>query len=286
MAPDSTDSARSADPARSADSAITRRFTERAAEGRAALVPYVTAGFPDRATTAALLPRLADAGADVLEFGIPFSDPLADGPTIQESSFRALESGTTVEGILDLLRGFRAERDTPVVLFTYLNPVLRYGVEAFCRDAKEAGADGLLLTDLPAGADPDVEAAVEAAGLDRIRLLAPTTAPERVEEVARGARGFLYYISRTGVTGARTELREGLEAEVRALRERVELPIAVGFGISTPAQARRMAGVADGVVVGSALVRKLEEEGVEGATRFVAALRSGMDEAVATRRTP
>ncbi|HSR42043.1 MAG TPA: tryptophan synthase subunit alpha [Longimicrobiales bacterium] len=258
-------------------SAIARRFAERAREGRAALVPYVTAGFPDRATTAAVLPALADAGADVLELGVPFSDPLADGPTIQRSSFRALESGMTVRGVLDLLREFRVRRDTPVVLFTYLNPVLRYGLEAFCRDAREAGADGLLLTDLPAGADAAVEDAVEASGLDLIRLLAPTTGPGRAERVARGARGFLYYISRTGVTGARSEIRKELEAEVRALRERVDLPVAVGFGISTPEQAAMVAAVADGVVVGSALVRKLEDEGVEGAAAFVRDLRAGMD---------
>lgn len=262
----------------SAASAISRRFAERRREGRAALLPYVTAGFPDRAATAAVLRALADAGADVLELGIPFSDPLADGPTIQRSSFLALQEGMTVSGVLEILRDFRAERDTPVVLFTYLNPVLRYGVEEFCRDARDAGADGLLLTDLPAGADPGLEAAVEAAGLDLIRLLAPTTAPERVDRVARGARGFLYYISRTGVTGARSEIRGELEEEVRSLRERVDLPIAVGFGISTPAQARMVAGVADGVVVGSALIRVLEDEGVDGAARFLTELRTGMDE--------
>lgn len=263
------------------DSAIARRFAERAGEGRAAFVPYVTAGFPDRDTTAALLPALADAGADVLELGVPFSDPLADGPTIQRSSFLALQGGMTVRGVLELLRDFRTRRDTPVVLFTYLNPVLRYGLEAFCRDAREAGADGLLLTDLPAGADAAVEEAVEVAGLDLIRLLAPTTVPERADRVARGARGFLYYISRTGVTGARAEVRAGLEEEVRALRQRVDLPIAVGFGISTPEQARMVAAVADGVVVGSALVRVLEDEGVDGAARFAGALRKGMDEGAA-----
>jgi tryptophan synthase alpha chain len=242
-------------------------------------VPYVTAGFPDRALTAAVLPVLADAGADVIELGIPFSDPLADGPTIQRSSFLALQGGTTVRHVLELLRGFRAQNDTPVVLFTYLNPVLRYGLDDFCGAAREAGAEGLLLTDLPAGADPDIEEAVEAAGLDLIRLLAPTTPPGRAEEVARRARGFLYYISRTGVTGARSELRSELEAEIEALKERVHVPIAVGFGISTPEQAASVAAVADGVVVGSALVRTLEEEGVEGAGRFLEALRRGMDAA-------
>ncbi|HZD05220.1 MAG TPA: tryptophan synthase subunit alpha [Longimicrobiales bacterium] len=258
-------------------SAISHRFAERAREGRAVLIPYLTGGFPDRDAAADALVAVSDAGADVIELGIPFSDPLADGPTIQRASFLALQAGASVSGVLELLRDFRARRDTPVVLFTYLNPVLRRGFEAFCGEAREAGADGLLLTDLPAGADPTVEAAVEAEGLDLIRLLAPTTAPERVAEVARGARGFLYYISRTGVTGAREELRGGLAEEVRALRPRVDLPIAVGFGISTPAQARTVASVADGVVVGSALVRVLEREGVTGAAGFVGRLRAGMD---------
>ncbi|MEK9500982.1 tryptophan synthase subunit alpha [Gaopeijia maritima] len=258
-------------------SRIARRFAERAAEGRSVLVPYVTAGFPEADTTTALLPALAEAGADVIEVGIPFSDPLADGPTIQDSSFRALENGTTVARVLDFVREFRREHDTPVVLFTYLNPVYHYGLDAFCRDAAEAGADGVLLTDLPAGADPELEGAFERHGLDAIRLLAPTTADSRIGEVAAGGRGFLYYISRTGVTGARADLPPELEAEVRRIRDRVGLPVAVGFGISTPEQARAVAHLADGVVVGSALVRRLDEAGVEGARAFVASLREAMD---------
>lgn len=259
------------------DSVIARCFAERRAGGRAALVPYVTCGFPGPDATLPLLEALVDAGADVLELGVPFSDPLADGPTIQRASFVSLEGGTTVRSTLETLKAFRARHDTPVVLFTYLNPVLRYGAAAFCRDAAAAGANGLLLTDLPAGADPETEQAVEAAGLDLIRLLAPTTSPGRIREVAERGRGFLYYISRTGVTGARTELREELGAEVAAIREVTELPVAVGFGISTPAQAATVAAVADGVVVGSALVRRLEEDGIEGAGAFLRSLREGMD---------
>jgi tryptophan synthase alpha chain len=258
-------------------SAIARLFAERTAEGRAALVPYVTAGFPPGVSTVAVLEALADAGADIIELGIPFSDPLADGPTIQRSSFLALEAGMTVAGVLDILRSFRASRETPVVLFTYLNPVMHYGMREFCRDARDAGAQGLLLTDLPVGSDPDVEAVAGEVGLDLIRLLAPTTPPERIPEVARGATGFLYYISRTGVTGAREGLRDDLEREVRAVKARVDLPVAVGFGISGPDQARSVAAVADGVVVGSALVQILEDEGIDGAARFVAALRRAMD---------
>lgn len=258
---------------------IARRFAERRAEGRAALVAYVTAGFPDPAVTVQALEALASAGADVLELGIPFSDPLADGPTIQRSSFVALERGMTVRRALEALAGFRRSHDTPVVVFTYLNPVLRYGVEAFCRDARGAGAQGILITDLPLGSDPALEATVAASGLDLVRLVAPTSPEERIDEVAAGGSGFLYYISRTGVTGARDELPPGLADEVRAVRARVRLPVAVGFGISTPEQAAAVAGVADGVVVGSALIRRLEEEGVEGARAFVARLRRAMDEA-------
>jgi len=258
-------------------SAISRRFQERRGEGRATLIPYITAGYPDRDATLELLLALDAAGADVLELGIPFSDPLADGPTIQRSSFVALERGMSVAGALEALRAFRERSDTPVVLFSYLNPLLHYGVDRFSRDAVEAGGDGLLLTDLPAGADPELEGRLTAGGLDLVRLLAPTTAPERVPRVAEGGGGFLYYISRTGVTGAREALREEIGREVAALREVVPLPIAVGFGISTPEQAAAVAAVADGVVVGSALIQALDSGGVAGAAAFLRGLREGMD---------
>jgi tryptophan synthase alpha chain len=256
---------------------IAQAFRARAARGQAALVPYICAGYPDRDASLALLHAAADAGADVLELGIPFSDPLADGPTIQRATFQALEKGMTVRGSLEILSAFRRERDTPVVLFTYLNPVHHFGMEAFVEAAREAGAQGLLLTDLPAGADPELEGAAQRGGLDLIRLLAPTTAPSRVSEVARGGSGFLYYISRTGVTGARTALREELAREVDALRARVSLPIAVGFGISTPEQAAVAAAAADGVVVGSALLEAVDQGGVEAGGAFLRSLREAMD---------
>lgn len=252
---------------------IAAAFARRRDQSRPALVPYVTAGHPSPDATVDVLHALADAGADVIELGIPFSDPLADGPTIQRSSFRSLEAGTTVRGVLKDLRRFRDASETPVVLFTYLNPVMRYGTERFLADARAAGAHGLLLTDLPTGADPELEEAVVASELDLIRLVAPTTPIERVAEVAVGGSGFLYYISRTGVTGARTEVRDELAAEVDAVREAVDLPVAVGFGISTPEQAARVGALADGVVVGSALVQTLEEHGIEAGARFVASLR-------------
>ena len=256
---------------------LARAFARRQERGQAALVPYICAGFPDRDTSLAMLLAAADAGADVIELGIPFSDPLADGPTIQAATFRALEKGMTVRGALELLRAFRAERDTPVVVFTYLNPVHHYGMDRFVADAAEAGAQGILLTDLPAGADPELEGAAARGGLALVRLLAPTTPRERIPRVAEGGSGFLYYISRTGVTGARTELRGELAREIADLKGLVGMPVAVGFGISSPAQAAAVAGVADGVVVGSALVDALDRDGVEGAGAFLRSLRQAMD---------
>jgi len=256
---------------------ISAAFAARRADGRTALVPYVTAGYPERGSTVELLEALADAGGDVLELGVPFSDPLADGPTIQRSSYVSLRNGTTLAGVLDDLARFRAARSTPVVLFTYLNPVLRYGLDRFLRGAVDAGANGLLLTDLPTGADPVLERAAIESPLDLVRLVAPTTPLERVPEVARGGSGFLYYISRAGVTGARSELRSTLGDEVRRIRAAVDLPVAVGFGISTPEQAAEVGAAADGVVVGSALISALEQGGISAASRLLASLRSAMD---------
>lgn len=244
--------------------------------GRAALVPYVTAGHPSASSTVQLLDALDAAGADVIELGVPFSDPLADGPTIQKSSFKSLEDGTTLERVLSDLATFRARSERPVVLFTYLNPLLRYGIDRFLDDAAEAGANGLLITDLPTGSDRAIEDSIIASPLDLIRLLAPTTPLERVAEVARGGSGFLYYISRTGVTGAQSELPEGLAGEVKKIRDLVDLPVAVGFGISTPEQAAVVGQSADGVVVGSALVRTLDEQGIEAGAAFVASLRAAL----------
>jgi tryptophan synthase alpha chain len=223
---------------------------------------------------------LAEAGGDIIELGVPFSDPLADGPTIQRSSFKALEAGMTVDGVFDILRRFRETHDQPVVLFTYLNPVLRYGMGAFLERAEAVGAQGLLLTDLPTGADPVLEDQVVDSNLDFIRLVAPTTPAERVRAVADGGSGFLYYISRTGVTGARQELRSELGREVGRLREWVDLPVAVGFGISTPEQAAMVSGISDGVVVGSALIDALDRRGVDGAGALLEGLRKGIEKGI------
>lgn len=249
-------------------------FADAHAEGRAALVLYTTSGHPDPDRGLETLVALADAGADVIELGIPFSDPLADGPTIQRSSFEMIQRGVDLPWSLELLRRFRRERDTPVVVFSYLNPIMNFGVDAFLEEARDAGAQGVLVTDLPVGSDEEIEAKFRASPLDLIRLIAPTTRPERVREIAADAGGFLYYVSRTGVTGARTEVTATLAAEVAAVREAVDLPVAVGFGISTAEQAAMVAKVADGVIVGSALVDRLERSGIQAGADLVRALRS------------
>jgi tryptophan synthase alpha chain len=259
----------------SSESQLTRVWGALRERRRRGLVPYLTAGYPTVADSRDAL-RAADEHADVLEVGVPFSDPLADGPTIQASIFRALANGMTLHGTLELIAA--AELTTPVVLFTYLNPVLQYGVGRLLRDAAEIGVAGLLLTDLPSGADPAVEQAVQESPLDRIRLIAPTTAPHRMPRALAGAQGFVYLIARLGVTGASPSLATDLEASIARVRQATALPIAVGFGVSTPAQARAVACLADGVVIGSALVDVLGKSGVPAAARFLAKVRGALDE--------
>ena len=267
---------------RAARPPLAARFEEWRAAGRTALIPYITAGYPTLEATPAILDRLVAAGADVIELGVPFSDPVADGPTIQRSSQRALENGATLDWCLDMARAFRQRHHTPLVLFTYLNPVLRHGVDRFIADARAAGVDGVLLTDLPVGADPALEEKLDASGLALIRLIAPTTTPERALEIARRAHGFLYYIARMGVTGASAALRSELAAELAALREVTSVPIAVGFGISTPAQAAEVGRHADGVVVGSALIDALDRGGVEQAAELMRGLSARLGPAVSS----
>jgi tryptophan synthase alpha chain len=256
---------------------LAARFATLRERGRCALIPYITAGYPTPAATGPLLDALADAGADVIELGVPFSDPVADGPTIQRSSFAALEAGTTLVTVLELLRSFRDQHDVPVVLFSYLNPVLGHGVSKFLRDAAQAGAEGVLLTDLPAGADEELERAFEEGPLSFVRLVAPTTPRERLLRIGRDAQGFLYYVGRLGVTGARAELRAETLAEVERLRAEISVPVAVGFGVSTPEQAAEIARVADGVIVGSALIDALDAGGVDAAAALLRAMRTAID---------
>lgn len=258
------------------DATLDAAWTELRRQGRTALIPYLTAGHPDRAASLAAL-RLADEYADILEVGVAFSDPLADGPTIQRSTFEALRGGITLSRTLDLIAEARLSR--PVVVFSYLNPILRYGIDRFLRDAADLGIAGLLLTDLPAGSDPAVERAVHAGPLDLIRLVAPTTTGSRLTEVVKDAEGFLYLVARLGVTGASGQLAGGLEEYIARVRAASALPLAVGFGISTPAQARTVAHLADGVVVGSALVERLGREGPAAAGRLLAELREALDAA-------
>jgi tryptophan synthase alpha chain len=242
--------------------------------GRKALIPYLTAGYPSPAASAAALRSAAEV-ADIVEVGVPFSDPLADGPPIQRSTFEALRQGMTLAGTLELVA--RAELSRPVVIFSYLNPILQFGVERFLRRSESLGIAGLLLTDLPAGSDPVVESAVQTSGLDLIRLVAPTTGPERLAVTLEGAQGFVYLVARLGVTGARESLDVELEDSVARVRKATTLPVAVGFGISTPAQARAVARMADGVVVGSALVEILGRDGVGAARSFLDSLRDALD---------
>jgi tryptophan synthase alpha chain len=258
------------------DSRLAPAWAELKARGRTALIPYLTAGFPSAEVSLDAL-RAADRDADFLEVGVPFSDPLADGPTIQRSTFDALRGGMTLAGTLALIE--RAALRCPVIVFSYLNPILRYGLERFLRDADALGVAGVLLTDLPAGSDPAVEDAVRASPLDLIRLVAPTTRPERLAAAVHGAEGFVYLVARLGVTGASASLAGGLGASIAQVRRATPLPVAVGFGISTPAQAATLAREADGIVVGSALVDALGARGVDGAAEFLGGLRRALDTA-------
>jgi tryptophan synthase alpha chain len=252
---------------------IAERFTQLKHDRRRALVPYVTAGHPSRSATLELLAGLEGAGADVIEVGVPVSDPMADGPIIQASSQRALDEGMTFDGVLDVIS--RARLSIPVVLFSYLNPLLAAGKDVLLR-AADAGAHGVLVTDLPVGADPALERRFGEGPLAFIRLVAPTTPQERMAEIARHGSGFVYLISRLGVTGVREELPSELPATVARLRGATDLPICVGFGVSRPEQARAVAELADGVVVGSAIVRAAGES-VERAVSLASSLRVAID---------
>lgn len=253
---------------------LTERLRALRAEGRRALVCYVTAGHPTPAESVRLIRELPAAGCDVLEVGIPFSDPLADGPIIQGSSQRALAQGVTLDRALAIVA--EARPSAPVVLFSYLNPLMKAGPDVL-RRAQTAGVSGVLVTDLPVGADPEREAWLGSGPLEFVRLVAPTTPQERMAEIVKHGRGFVYLISRLGVTGVHEGVAQDLPASVARLRAVCDLPICVGFGISTPDQARAVGDLADGVVVGSALVRILEERGVDAALEFVRALRAALD---------
>lgn len=252
---------------------ISDKFARMRADGRRALICYITAGHPDYDGSLRLLRELPGAGADIIELGIPFSDPLADGVVIQGSAGRALSQGMTLSRALDLVN--EAKSSAPIVLFSYLNPLLSAG-EGLMARAANAGVHGILVTDLPVGADSALESRFGSGELEFIRLVAPTTPSERMEEISKHGSGFVYLISRMGVTGERDELPTELPATVDRLRGATSLPICVGFGVATAAHARSVAAIADGVIVGSALVRAADRS-VDDALSLVRELRQGID---------
>lgn len=239
-------------------SRVKTRFAELRRERRGALIPFVEAYDPDRATSMAMLRGLPAAGADLIEIGVPFTDPMADGPTIQAAGKRALAAGASLGGALSMVREFREDdRDTPVVLMGYVNPILAYGPERFCVDAAQSGVDGLIIVDLPSEESDLLSGPAEANDLDIIRLVAPTTDDARLQQVLSGSSGFVYYVSITGITGTRSASTEELAAAIPRIRRATDLPIAIGFGVRTPEQAAAVVHVADAAVVASALIETL-----------------------------
>jgi tryptophan synthase alpha chain len=266
---------------------IARRFAALKAEGRAGLVTFIMAGDPDHDTCAALLAGLPAAGADLIELGMPFTDPMADGPAIQAAGLRALAAGGRMTRTLDLVRGFRAtDADTPVILMGYYNPIHAYGVERFLADAKDAGVDGLIVVDLPPEEDAELCVPALKAGVNFIRLATPTTDDKRLPAVLKNTSGFVYYVSVAGITGAASATDDAITQAVTRLKRHTDLPVAVGFGIKSPDQAAAVARVADAAVVGSAIVSRiadgLDADGqagpglVEDALAFVRELAAGV----------
>ena len=263
-------------------SRLQARFNELKEQNRAALVTFVTAGDPDYATSLAILKGLPAAGADVIELGMPFTDPMADGPAIQLANIRALGAKQNLAKTLQMVREFReGNSDTPLVLMGYFNPIHHYGVPTFVAEAKAAGVDGLIVVDMPPEHNSELCDPAQAAGLDFIRLTTPTTDDVRLPTVLAGSSGFVYYVSVAGVTGAGSATTEQVSAAIERLRRHTDLPISVGFGIRTPEQAAAIARLADGVVVGSALIDKIEnattpEQAVDGVLSLCAALAEGV----------
>ena len=243
---------------------IDKKFQELRASNRKAFIPFITAGDPDLKTTADLILTLDRAGADIIEVGVPFSDPIADGPVIQRATERALASHTTLRGILRLGTEIRKTSQVPMLIMSYYNPLLHYGLDKLAEDAAEAGFDGILASDLPVEESGPFIAAMNRAGLNTIFLVAPTSSPERIRKIAQTSTGFLYAVSRTGVTGERQELSAELRDFLKTLRCHTPIPIAVGFGVSSPEHVQAIWQEADGAVVGSALVREIEQHAANG----------------------
>jgi tryptophan synthase alpha chain len=272
---------------------IDARFAALKAEGRAGLVTFVTAGDPTPEASAEILRSLPEAGADMIELGMAFTDPMADGPAIQRANLRALVSGITLKKTLDMVRGFRQhDTETPVILMGYFNPIHSYGVEKFLADAKIAGVDGLIVVDVPPEEDDVLCLPTMASGLSFVLLATPTTDDQRLPQVLANTSGFLYYVSMAGITGVGSVDVSAVEAQVKRFRASTDLPIAVGFGIRTPEQAEAIAGVADAAVIGSALIDAIAEAApggtakvVEAAKTLTAALAAGVRRADKTEKT-
>ncbi|MEK6677897.1 MAG: tryptophan synthase subunit alpha [Nitrospirota bacterium] len=262
-------------------SRIDKVFKKLKENNQKALIPFITAGDPDLDATKRLVIEMEKAGADIIELGVPFSDPIADGPAIQKASYRSLKAGTTLKKIIGLVKELRRTTEIPLVLMTYYNPVFKYGISGFVRDATDAGVDGIIVPDLPPEEGEGIIEEGKRRGLNTIFLLAPTSTKERIKMVASVSTGFIYYVSLTGVTGARESLPETVEASVNKIRKATDKPIAVGFGISTAEQAKRIASFADGVIVGSAIVNVIEKnlgkpDLIEAVSDFVKTLKEGI----------
>lgn len=269
---------------------IKRRFAALADEGRAGLVTFITAGDPDPDISAAILKGLPNAGSDIIELGMPFTDPMADGPAVQQSSQRALAAGQTMRRTLAMVRDFRQhDDDTPIVLMGYYNPIYIYGVDSFAEDAADAGVDGLIIVDMPPEEDPELREPAARAGIDFVRLTTPTSDEERLPTLMRAASGFIYYVSITGITGTRSAETSSVADAVARIRKFTDLPLAIGFGIKTPEQAADIARVADAAVVGSAIVNHIAEavsdeasspqDSIQTVLRFVNSLALGVRQA-------
>jgi tryptophan synthase alpha chain len=260
---------------------IGKKFQELKQKNEKALAVYLTAGDPDMPMTEALIPALAAAGVDILEIGVPFSDPTADGPVIQAASLRAIKRGATLAGILEMIARIRQVSEIPIILFGYYNPIFIFGCEAFALRAKAAGVDGILIVDLPPEEAAELRRYTDRAGIEFISLIAPTTADERIMRIAKKAQGFIYYISVTGVTGTATPNVEDIRRDVARIRKASDLPVAVGFGISSPGQAAAIAPHADGIVIGSAIVKMIEEHAgsndlIPRVSSFAAAIKKAL----------
>jgi tryptophan synthase alpha chain len=254
---------------------IEKRFKTLLKEGKKAFIPYIMAGDPSLEMTSALIEILENAEADIIELGVPFSDPVADGPVIQEAGERARKAGVTLRKVLAFVKEMRAKTQIPIILMTYYNPVFKYGEEEFMRDAAEAGVDGLIVPDMPLEEGDTLLPLGKKHGVNVILLAAPTSGEERLKNVARASQGFIYYVSITGITGARLEMAASIEESIQRLKH-YKKPVAIGFGVSTPEEAARVAHIADGVIIGSAIVKKAKEADGEELKAYLKSLRESI----------